>query len=71
MLFRSIAHDLTGEGLAAWGTYAPGREGTDAVLDVAWRLLGAIGTLPDAVSPYLAWGERLARATAPLEPTET
>ena len=68
---EAVAHDLTGEGLAAWGTYAPGREGTDAVLDVAWRLLGAIGTLPDAVSPYLAWGERLARATAPLEPTET
>jgi hypothetical protein len=67
---EAVAHDLVGEGLAAWGAYAPGREGTDAVLDVAWRLLGATGTLPDARSPYLAWGERLARATAPLAPAE-
>jgi hypothetical protein len=67
---EAVAHDLAGEGLGAWGAYDVGREGTDAVLNVAWRLLGAIGTLPDANSPYVVWGERLARATAPLAPME-
>lgn len=65
---EAIGHDLSAENLGAWGAYSGDRPGTDAVLDIAWRLLGSVGMLPDATSPYLYWGRRLGQASVGLAP---
>jgi hypothetical protein len=64
----AIGHDLSGENLGAWGAYSMERSGSDAVLDIAWRLLGSIGMLPEATSPYLHWGMRLGQVAIGLAP---
>ena len=66
---EAIAHDLSGENLAVNGAYGEDHPGTDAVLGIMWRLLGSVGMLPDATSPYLHWGVRLGQATIGLAPS--
>ncbi|MCX5985095.1 MAG: hypothetical protein NTX54_01055 [Chloroflexi bacterium] len=68
---EAIGHDLSGDNLGAWGAYSMDRSGSDAVLDIAWRLLGSVGMLPDATSPYLHWGMRLGQAAIGLAPGES